>query len=71
MSESATSINVRDATPADVDTIVTFNSAMAWETEGIELDGDRLRRGVSAVLDDPGTGPLLHRRNRRQRCGVN
>ena len=56
MADRSTSINVRTATPADLDTIVTFNSAMAWETEGIELDVGRLRRGVSAVLDDPARG---------------
>lgn len=56
MSDRSTSINVRTATPAHLDTIVAFNSAMALETEGIELDVDRLRRGVSAVLEDPALG---------------
>ena len=54
--DSFTGVNVRAATPADLDIIVAFNSAMALETEGIELDVDRLRRGVTAVLDDPGRG---------------
>ena len=56
MADRPTGINVRAATPADIDTIVAFNSAMAWETEGIGLDVDRLRRGVTVVLDDPDRG---------------
>ena len=56
VAESPTGINIRDAIPADLVIIVAFNSAMARETEGIELDVDRLRRGVSAVLDDPARG---------------
>ena len=56
MPESPTGINVRDAVPADLVIIVAFNSAMARETEGIELEVDRLRQGVSAVLDDPARG---------------
>ena len=59
MPENPTGINVRDAVPADLVIIVAFNSAMARETEGIELEVDRLRQGVSAVLDDPARGRYL------------
>ena len=44
---------IRDARMEDLETIVRFNAAMAYETEGIELDRERLRRGVKAILKDP------------------
>jgi len=50
------SIIIRAATAADVATIARFNAAMAWETEGLTLDGERVRRGVEAVLADPSKG---------------
>jgi GNAT superfamily N-acetyltransferase len=49
-------ILIRAATAADAETIVRFNAAMAGETEGLELDLERLRGGVQAVLADPGKG---------------
>lgn len=50
------SLIIRAATAADVPTIARFNAAMAWETEGLKLDRERLRRGVEAVLADPNKG---------------
>jgi GNAT superfamily N-acetyltransferase len=50
---------VRDATPADLDTLVAFNRAMARETEGRDLDADLLRTGTDAVLRDPARGRYL------------
>lgn len=47
---------IRDALPADAETIVEYNARLAEETEGKALDGDALRRGVRAVLDDVAHG---------------
>jgi GNAT superfamily N-acetyltransferase len=47
---------VRPARPEDVDTLVRFGAAMAWETEGRRLDDSRLRQGIQAVLDSPARG---------------
>jgi ribosomal protein S18 acetylase RimI-like enzyme len=51
-----TAILVRPAAPSDVDTLATFNVAMAFETEQIALDPGTVRRGVAAVLADPAKG---------------
>lgn len=53
------SILLRDATPADVDALVEFNAAMAWETEHKRLDPAVLRPGVAAVFDDARRGFYL------------
>lgn len=50
---------LRDATPADVEALVEFNAAMAWETEHKRLDPAVLRPGVAAVFDDPRRGFYL------------
>jgi len=47
---------IRRATQGDHATIVSFNKAMALETEGIELDQDVIEKGVEAVLSDPSKG---------------
>jgi GNAT superfamily N-acetyltransferase len=44
---------VRDARPADRDTIVAFNQGLALETESKRLDAGVLSRGVEAALADP------------------
>ena len=49
-------ITIRDATPADADTVVAYNAAMAEETESKTLDRSVLTPGVAAVLDDPERG---------------
>ena len=56
MAHQSSEIRVRTATSEDMETVVTFNAAMAWETEGKELDLQRLRRGVKAVFEDPARG---------------
>lgn len=43
----------------DVDTLVSFNAAMAQETEGKTLDLARLRLGVVALLQDTSRGFYL------------
>ena len=49
-------MNIRIAVPADTDSLVEFNQAMALETEGKQLDNDVLRQGVSAVFGDKNKG---------------
>ena len=48
----ADSILVRPANANDLEVLVEFNSAMALETEGKNLDQDALNAGVAAVLED-------------------
>ena len=50
---------IRPAAAADAGAIAEFNSAMATETEGLDLDRDRLARGVRAVIDDASKGFYL------------
>ena len=47
---------IRAARAGDLAIICDFNARMAVETEGLELDRDRLRSGVRRVLGDPGRG---------------
>ncbi len=49
-------MRIRDATQADLPSIVAANKALASETEGQTLDDALLGPGVQAVLDDPGRG---------------
>lgn len=49
-------LRLRRATPADALTIAAFNLGLARESESKELDAEVLRRGVEAVLNDPGKG---------------
>ncbi len=52
----AMDLTVRRSKPSDLPTIVDFNAAMALETEGLELDRAVLRKGVSAVIEEPSRG---------------
>jgi ribosomal protein S18 acetylase RimI-like enzyme len=47
------SLLIRRATPADVDVLVAFNAALAWESEHKRLDEAVLRAGVRAAFADP------------------
>jgi len=47
---------VRRATMSDLKTIVSFNTALARETEHRVLDTQILQAGVEALLQDPGKG---------------
>jgi ribosomal protein S18 acetylase RimI-like enzyme len=47
---------VRRATLSDVQTVVSFNAALASETEHRALDLRLLQAGVKALLQDPGKG---------------
>ncbi|MEZ5363248.1 MAG: GNAT family N-acetyltransferase [Bryobacterales bacterium] len=50
-------LSIRLADPPTV--LAAFNAAMALETEHLELDGERLRAGVAAVVADPAKGFYL------------
>lgn len=52
-------VRVRMATAEDVELLVDGNARMAMETEGLELDRERLRAGVLAVFADAGRGFYL------------
>ncbi|MBK9291479.1 MAG: GNAT family N-acetyltransferase [Bacteroidetes bacterium] len=47
---------VREAIRDDIDAIHRFQLAMALETEGLQLDADILRQGITAVFDHPEKG---------------
>ena len=49
-------ITVREAKNADIDTVTEFQIRMARETEDLSLDPDTVRKGVTAVLEDPTKG---------------
>lgn len=45
-------VTIRDASLSDAETIAAYNSAMALETEGRQLDAALIAAGVQAVLED-------------------
>ena len=49
-------VHIRLAESRDLKSIVTFNVALAWETEGRRLDQPLLEAGVQAVLADATNG---------------
>jgi len=49
-------LHVRDAGPADADTVTRFNIACARESEDLTLDTATVGDGVRAVLGDPARG---------------
>lgn len=46
----------REATADDAATVVSFQIAMAAETEDVQLDHETVARAVSAVFDNPALG---------------
>lgn len=50
---------IRKAKKEDIDALIGFNEAMAFETEGKKLFTGTLRKGVEAVLNDPQKGFYL------------
>ncbi len=52
-------LTIRPGVAADLETVVSFNQAMARETEDLELDSARLQEGVQAVLE--GRVPAFYR----------
>ena len=49
-------MQIRKARKDDIDALIAFNEAMAFETEGKKLFTGTLRKGVEAVFDDPQKG---------------
>lgn len=49
-------MNYREAVRDDAESIISFQVAMASETESIELDRETCGRGVAAVFDNPSLG---------------
>ncbi len=49
-------ISIRDATPADANTIADYNNRLAEETEAQTLDPDLIDPGVAAFLADSSKG---------------
>ena len=47
---------IRIAVITDASALTANNHALGAETEGLDLDRARLRRGVQAILADPGKG---------------
>ena len=52
-------MNIRIAVAKDVEELVSFNQAMALETEGKSLETSLLRSGVQGVFDDERRGFYL------------
>ena len=52
-------MEIRKARKDDIDALIGFNEAMAFETEGKKLFTGTLRKGVEAVFDDPQKGFYL------------
>lgn len=50
------SLTLRAALPTDLDRLVAWNAAMAWETEHKTLDPATLTRGVQGVFEQPQRG---------------
>ena len=49
-------MEIRKATLADLEKIVTFNRNLAWETEHKELSLEIVTKGVRALLEDANKG---------------
>ncbi len=54
-----TNLQIRQATIDDVDVITEYNIRMAQETENIQLEYCRVKKGVEAVLRDPSKGTYI------------
>ena len=50
---------IRAATPADMPTLLAWNTAMAWETEHKRLDPIVLERGIAGVFEQSQRGFYL------------
>ncbi|NKB81788.1 MAG: GNAT family N-acetyltransferase [Nitrospirales bacterium] len=59
MIPSHPNLRVRPATLTDLACLVSFNAALAWETEGRHLDTTTLQAGTQALFDDPQRGFYL------------
>lgn len=62
---------VRHATRDDIELLADFNCAMALETEQLTLERDRVRAGVSGLLEEPSRGRCFVIEDRARETGVN
>lgn len=53
------SLSIRAAKPSDLNTLLTWNAAMAWETEAKQLDPAVLERGIAGIFAQPRRGFYL------------
>ncbi len=53
---SETGLLIRRGIATDLDVVMEFNCGLARETEERELDADKIRPGVAALLGDPDRG---------------
>lgn len=54
-----TDVAIRRGSIDDAETLARFNELMAWETEHLRLDPQRIRAGVRRVLSEPERGFYL------------
>jgi len=47
---------IRKSAISDIPLLVSFQQALAQESEGVKLDGDTLEKGLLAMFDDPSKG---------------
>jgi GNAT superfamily N-acetyltransferase len=47
---------IRQSIPSDLNTILKFQQAMAFETEGMHLAEETLRKGIQRLFDEPAKG---------------
>ncbi len=69
--EHAADFHIRVAHAGDLDALVAFNTSLAWETEGRQLEPTRLRAGVESILSDAARGMyvVMERRSSGQVIG--
>jgi len=49
-------IHIQKATPHDIDVLIDFQQKLAFESEGVTLNADILRKGLTALFADPTKG---------------
>lgn len=54
--EHPSEFRIRLAERQDLEALVAFNAALAWETEGRQLEHARLQAGVQSIFADPNKG---------------
>ena len=49
-------IYIQKATPGHIEILIDFQQRLAFESEGIQLNGETVRAGMQAMFDDPSKG---------------
>jgi GNAT superfamily N-acetyltransferase len=49
-------IKIRKFESSDIETLIDFQKRLAIESEGVELNGNLLRKGMEAMVTDPAKG---------------